>query len=198
MPIGTDTHTCHPAIERMKESDVDVPWSKEYERMICGLNFKAANSQAMLDHKLMIRRRLQEFNNEHIGDDDTLETLKERRMAVARQIMGKLGPTTNIEAPLFITWGCQTFIGNGTYINRNVSIYDSAPVSIGNGALIGPGVCICTDTHEVESADRRRNGGSHAKPVRIGDYVWIGANATILPGSEYIFSRLTISHLPGS
>lgn len=63
----------------------------------------------------------------------------------------------------------------------SVEIYDSAPVTIGDRVLIGPGACLCTDTHEVEAADRR-SGGSHAKKIEIGNDVWIGAKALILPG----------------
>lgn len=64
-----------------------------------------------------------------------------------------------------------------------MSIYDSAPVYIGNGVLIAPGVCICTDTHEVDSAARQSSdSGSFAKPIKIGDDCWIGANVSILPG----------------
>jgi len=37
---------------------------------------------------------------------------------------------------------------------------------------------------DVEAADRRRNGGSFARPVRIDDDVWIGMKANILPGSK--------------
>jgi len=36
----------------------------------------------------------------------------------------------------------------------------------------------------VEAADRLKNGGSFAKPVKIGDDVWIGLKANILPGSK--------------
>ena len=49
--------------------------------------------------------------------------------------------------------------------------------------LIAPGVCICTDTHEVDSADRQRcDSGSFAKAITIGDDCWIGAGVYILPG----------------
>lgn len=124
----------------MKQCVVDVPWSDEYERMISGMkyaanpnmnprglvtacanllaSFKAAKSPAMQDHKVRIRKRLKEFNDDFIAEDDTLDTLKERRMAVAEQILGKLGKATNIEAPLFCTWGCQIFLGSHCYINR--------------------------------------------------------------------------------
>lgn len=64
-----------------------------------------------------------------------------------------------------------------------MSIYDNAPVLIGDRVLIGPDVCICTGTHAVEAADRASAAGtSFAHPIRIDDDCWIGAGATILPG----------------
>lgn len=82
-------------------------------------SFKAANAQIMLDHKFNTRRRLLEFNDESIPDGSTLESLKIRRLAVAKRILGKLGKGTNIEGPgFFVTFGCNTFVGKDVYINR--------------------------------------------------------------------------------
>lgn len=53
---------------------------------------------------------------------------------------------------------------------------------IGDGVRIGPGACLCTDTHEVDPDVRRETGGSFSLPIKIYDDCWIGANATILPG----------------
>jgi maltose O-acetyltransferase len=72
--------------------------------------------------------------------------------------------------------------GKVLLIIPSVEIYDSALVSIGSRVLIGHGVQITTDTHEVESSDRRAIGGSHAKKIRIGDDCWLGAGVLVLPG----------------
>jgi len=177
------TQKSHTAIERMKQSDVYVPWCDEFEKMISGMNFKANYSSLMLEHKLNMRKRLKSFNNDDIPDGATLDSLKARRLAIAKEMLGKMGADTNIEAPLFCTWGCQIFIGNDCYINRDVSFYDSATITIGDRVLIGPGCCFCTDTHEVEASDRLASqSGSFAKPIRIGDDCWFGAKVTVLPG----------------
>ena len=52
-------------------------------------------------------------------------------------------------------------------------------ISIGDDVLIGHNTVIATLNH-VEDPDKR--GDMVPAPVRIGDKVWIGANATILPG----------------
>jgi hypothetical protein len=73
----------------------------------------------MMDHKLAIKRRLLAFNDESIPDGSTFESLKHRRLSIAKLFLGKLGKGTNIEAPLFfVTYGCNTFIGENSYINR--------------------------------------------------------------------------------
>ncbi|KAF7947643.1 hypothetical protein EAE96_008725 [Botrytis aclada] len=146
-------------------------------------SFKACLADCMPKFKLNVRRHLLQFNDNSISDEDTLDDLKIRRMAVAKILFGKLGLDTNIEAPLFCTWGCNTFIGKDVYVNRDVSIFDSAPVQIGDRVLIGPGVCICTDTHEIDAVSRKRSQmGSYAKPIVIGDDCWIGGRAVILAG----------------
>ena len=81
-------------------------------------SFSANNSELMLEYKLSVRRLLTIFNDDSIPDGSTLQSLKNRRMAVAQKLLGKAGAGLNIEQPLFCTWGCNLFIGAGCYINR--------------------------------------------------------------------------------
>jgi maltose O-acetyltransferase len=79
----------------------------------------------MRSFKIEVMRRLQDFNNQTIGDNTTLDSLKAHRMAIARSAMGKLGEDTNIETPFFCGWGCNIFIGDGVYINREFVLFSS-------------------------------------------------------------------------
>ncbi|QSZ34277.1 hypothetical protein DSL72_005867 [Monilinia vaccinii-corymbosi] len=170
-------------IQMVDGADVPTPMCDEYRKMLSGMNFKACLADRMPKFKLDVRRQLLKFNDPSIDDEDTLDSLKKRRISIAKSLFGKLGLGTNIEAPLFCTWGCNTFIGKNVYINRDVSIFDSAPVKIGDRVLIGPGVCICTDTHEIDAVSRDESQmGSHAKPIVIGDNCWIGGRAIIVAG----------------
>jgi maltose O-acetyltransferase len=47
--------------------------------------------------------------------------------------------------------------------------------------MIGPGTLISTVNHPLNPSGRRRHLGI-AKPVNIGNDVWIGGNVVILPG----------------
>ncbi len=71
---------------------------------------------------------------------------------------------------------------NTAYNDIRVSLFDDAPITIGSHTLIGPGVTICTGTHDTCPKIRREVGGSHALPIEIGEESWIGAKAVILPG----------------
>ncbi|TGO51785.1 hypothetical protein BCON_0154g00040 [Botryotinia convoluta] len=167
-------------IKMVESADIPRPMCDEFKKMISGMNFKACLADCMPKFKLNVRRHLLNFNDNSINDEDTLDDLRNRRMAVAKTLFGKLGLDTNIE---FCTWGCNTFIGKDVYINRDVSIFDSAPVQIGDRVLIGPGVCICTDTHELDALSRKQSQiRSYAKPIIIGDDCWIGGRAVIVAG----------------
>jgi hypothetical protein len=72
----------------------------------------------MQKYRIEIMRRLRSFNDNAIPDDASIESLKARRMAVAKQMLGKLGDEANIEPPFFCGWGCNTFVGDGAYMNR--------------------------------------------------------------------------------
>ena len=77
----------------------------------------------------------------------------------------------------------QLKIGHKTWLSPGVVIHThlAAPVMIGNGCDIGPGVEIITGSHLLGSAERRAGEGT-ALPVVIGDGCWIGARSLILGG----------------
>ncbi|KAF4995404.1 hypothetical protein FGRMN_5188 [Fusarium graminum] len=170
-------------IAELRQSEIAVPWCDEYEKMISGMNFKSTREEEQRDYKLLALKKLHSFNDDSIPEGSTIVSLKARRMAVAKDMLGKLGEDVNIEPPFFMTWGCNIFIGKNVYINRDVTICDNALVSIGDGVLIGPGALICTATHPVDVQSRREvQGTSVALPIRLEPECWIGARATILPG----------------
>ena len=65
--------------------------------------------------------------------------------------------------------------------NHNLTILDIREVHIGNHVMVGPHTLITTVGHPLSPKGRRKYHAL-AKPVRIGDDVWIGGNVTILPG----------------
>ena len=72
-------------------------------------------------------------------------------------------------------------IGNNVRISENVKIRKNT--FIGHDVLIGPGVQIITATHNFEDIDRPVNAqGESQLDIHIGNDVWIGTNAILLPG----------------
>lgn len=74
-------------------------------------------------------------------------------------------------------------IGSGTFVNRDCFIEAVSTVDIGRDCQFGPQVMILTSHHE------RTSTGSVARkatprPVRIGDRVWLGARAIVVPGVQ--------------
>ncbi|GJL63816.1 MAG: maltose O-acetyltransferase [Nitrospirales bacterium] len=86
-----------------------------------------------------------------------------------------------ITPPFFCDYGYNIRLGTHAYFNFNCVLLDVMPISIGNHVLFGPGVHIYTALHPL-SAHERRSDLEFAKPVTIGDDVWVGGGAIICPG----------------
>ena len=106
---------------------------------------------------------------------------EEERNAIIRQLFGRTGGTFCIHSPFHCDFGSQISIGEDFTGNFNLTILDEAPVTIGNHVFIGPNVGIYTAIHPLDPKTRK-TGLERAEPVRIGDDVWIGGGAQILPG----------------
>ena len=72
-------------------------------------------------------------------------------------------------------------IGDHTRIGIHCTVI--GPVCIGNNVNLAQGITVSALNHNFEDTTRRIDEqGISTKPVVIGDDVWIGANAVILPG----------------
>ena len=81
--------------------------------------------------------------------------------------------------PFYTDCGKNIDVGINVFINTGCKFQDQGGISIGNGSLIGHNVVLATLNHELEPSKR---GTLHPLPIVIGKNVWVGANATILPG----------------
>lgn len=106
---------------------------------------------------------------------------EEERTAAIRALFGSAGENTTVLPVFNCDNGSNIHVGKNFLANYNVTILDIAPVWIGDYVMIGPGTLITTVNHPLSPLGRRRHLGS-AKPVCIGNDVWIGGNVTILPG----------------
>lgn len=96
------------------------------------------------------------------------------------EITGKeVDPSFHLFPPFYTECGKNIFVGKNVFINCCCHFQDQGGIYIGDGALIGSHVVIATINHGQRPEER---GDNLPAPVRIGKRVWIGSNATILPG----------------
>jgi acetyltransferase-like isoleucine patch superfamily enzyme len=73
-------------------------------------------------------------------------------------------------------------LGNRVELNNFAIVNGTGGVDIGDDTLVGPGARIISYEHGIAAAATIRSQPTRALPIRIGQDVWIGANAVILAG----------------
>lgn len=113
-----------------------------------------------------------EINNSY----HTPEELRE----MMRRLTGKrVDDTFRLFPPFYTDFGKNITIGKNVFINSGCHFQDQGGIVIGDGVFIGHNVVLATINHALAPAENRKN---YYAPVNIADHVWIGSNATILPG----------------
>lgn len=103
------------------------------------------------------------------------------RRRLLEELLGSIGAGTEIRPPLYVDYGSHVHIGARCFCNYGLVAADVAAIVIGDDVQIGPHVQLLTPTHPVEPAPRRAKWES-AKPITIGDNVWLGGGTIVLPG----------------
>lgn len=98
-----------------------------------------------------------------------------------RKLFGSAGKNPNVLPGFICDNGRNIHVGDQFLANYHVTILDIREVNIGDNVMIGPGTLISTVNHPMLPSGRRRHLGI-AKPVTIGNDVWIGGNVVIVPG----------------
>lgn len=105
----------------------------------------------------------------------------EAQYAQLKAMLGSVGKKVWIAKTFSCDNGRNIYIGNNFTGNFNLTILDIREVYIGDNVMIGPNTLITTVGHPLSPMGRRKHLGI-AKPVRIGNDVWLGGNVTVLPG----------------
>lgn len=107
----------------------------------------------------------------------------EKRVEMLNDILAEVGKDCYIEPPFHANWGGKhVHFGNHVYANFNLTIVDDADVFVGDDVMFAPNVTIATTGHTIDPELRKRCRAQFVIPVHIGNNVWIGAGAVILPG----------------
>jgi maltose O-acetyltransferase len=144
-----------------------------YERMIAG-DFYISEDQEITAKQQRAIRLAGEFQAAFLDDVEAAQS-------VARELLGAMGAEAHVRAPIFVDYGFNITVGAGTFINYNLTALDVAAIQIGSHCQIGPNVQLLTPTHPLE-AKPRRDKLEAAKPIVIGDNVWLGGGVIVLAG----------------
>ena len=106
-------------------------------------------------------------------------TLEETRGLFSKLIGNEVSDDFRVFPPFFTDFGKNIHLGSNVFINAGCKFQDQGGIYIGDDVLIGHNVVLATLNHD-ENPENRAN--LIANPIRIGNKVWIGSNATILPG----------------
>lgn len=103
------------------------------------------------------------------------------RRVLLRERLAEVGEGAVIRPPFQCDFGFNIRLGQDAFLNFGCVILDVVSVRIGAGAQIGPAVQIYAADHPRDPVVRRE-GLEYGRPVVIGENVWIGGGAILLPG----------------
>jgi galactoside O-acetyltransferase len=94
----------------------------------------------------------------------------------------EIGEDCYIQSPFNANWGGKfVHFGKGVYANFNLTLVDDCDIYVGNNVMFGPNVTLSAGTHPIHPGLRIKQV-QYNVPITIGNNVWIGAGAIVLPG----------------
>lgn len=145
----------------------------QLERMIAGEPYFAGDPQ-LQELSRRARALMARYNQSSLEDDES-------QREILRELLGQVGEDVVIRPPFYCDYGTQIRIGARTFVNFNLVALDVASITIGEDVQIGPSVQLLTPTHPTEPEPRRAKVEA-AKPIAIGDNVWLGGGVIVCPG----------------
>lgn len=155
----------------------------EREKMLAGKLYDCGDSELLSRwHKAKdLVRDYNRTDSENLAEKDRILT----------ELLGGRGVNLWITSPFFADYGNNIYFGNNCEVNMNCVFLDDNKITIGDNALIAPSVQIYTAFHPTSAKDRfgepKEDGSfefckTQTAPVTIGNNVWIGGGAIIMPG----------------
>jgi maltose O-acetyltransferase len=145
----------------------------EREKMIAGELYRASDPE-LAAARLRAQELLVRYNASVPADAAARESL-------LRELFGAVGDAPTVMPRFSCDYGFNIRAGRNLFVNFDCVFLDVAPITIGDDVQIAPVVQLLTATHPLDPAVRR-SGLEGGKPIRIGNNVWIGGGAIVLPG----------------
>lgn len=145
----------------------------EKEKMLAGELYNALDEQ-LSEERTKARLLLKRLNDASPADAQTV-------LQVLNNLLPNAGKDLWIQPPFYCDYGYNIEAGEKVFFNFNCVVLDVMKVSIGSRTLFGPNVQIYTATHPLDYRERA-TGLEFAKPISIGEDVWVGGGVIICPG----------------
>ena len=161
----------------MKERSIAVNGMSdnlEKEKMLAGMIYDANYDPSLIAERLECKELCRDYND--LRPKDTIG-----RERLLRRILGHVEDSILIEQPFFCDYGYNISVGKNFYANFNLVILDGAKVTFGDNVFIAPNCGFHTAGHPIDPVERNK-GLEYARPITVGNNVWIGASVTVLPG----------------
>lgn len=144
----------------------------EKQKMISGEDYFSSNKE-LQGERMRAKTICHQFNQ--LAPNEYKQGMK--------LLKGLFGQTQSfwIEPHFYCDYGYNISLGKHFYANHGCVILDGAPVTIGDNVMLAPGVLISTTTHPLDAL-KRNKGIQSDHAITIGNNVWIGMGAKILPG----------------
>lgn len=133
------------------------------------------NDEKLLKEQQECLERLYDFNHTRPGEG-------EKRNALLKSMFADIGDGCYIEPPLYSNWGGKhVHFGKDVYANFHLTLVDDTHIYVGDHVMFGPNVTLASATHPIHPPLRKKQA-QYNLPIRIGNNVWIGAGAVVMPG----------------
>lgn len=146
----------------------------EKEKMLKGMIYDANYDPTLIEERQKCKELCRDYN-------DLRPKEMEAREKLLRKLLGEVKDGILIEQPFYCDYGYNIRVGNNFYANFNLVILDGAPVTFGDNVFIAPNCGFYTAGHPLDPVERNK-GLEYARPITVGDNVWIGAGVSVLPG----------------
>lgn len=146
----------------------------EKQKMLAGEIYNANYDEELIRERNYVKDKCFEYNN--IKPSNI-----EDRTKLMKEILGKYKDNFYIEQPFLCDYGYNIEIGENFYSNHNLIILDGNKVTFGDNVFIAPNCSFYTAGHPID-VEQRNKGLEYAKPIKVGNNVWIGGNVVVLPG----------------
>jgi maltose O-acetyltransferase len=145
----------------------------EKEKMLAGELYDALDPQ-LTNERIKARLLLKALNESREDEPET-------RTEILKELIPHAAAGLWLQPPFYCDYGYNIKLGERVFFNFNCVVLDVMPVTIGSRTLFGPNVQIYTAMHPMDHKERA-TGLEFAKPITIGEDVWIGGGAIICPG----------------